>query len=115
MTSSRQRTAAQDWTAAKTYDVIGGLLAAKEKQREELGQSIPLCDFVAEYFELVYASQLLAQKRVGDFARAVQEHCNDREFGPRIYVFGVLCGLIVFDDDILGYDGEGKDERVGKV
>ena len=86
-------------------------MAAKEKQREELGQSIPLCDFVAEYFELVYASHLLAQKRVGDFARAVQEHCNDREFGPRIYVFGVLCGLIVFDDDILGCDGEEKDDN----
>lgn len=46
-------------------------MAAKEKQREESG-SAPLADFVADYFELVYASQLLAQKRVAEFARAVQ-------------------------------------------
>jgi len=69
------------------------------KQQEEVG-SAPLADFLASYFEGLHpGDRTEAQRQLGAFARALQEHWHHPAFGSRVYAFGLLAGLLVFEGD----------------
>lgn len=69
-------------------------------------------DFLHEYFHLVYCSDELSQRRLGNFVEAIQTYRNHPEFGPRILVFGILCGAIVYEDDEKGYGSSQSASRM---
>ena len=45
----------------------------------------------------------LSERRLGNFVEALQAFHTHPEFGPRILVFGILCGAIVYEDDEKGF------------
>lgn len=95
-----------EWSPEKVYDMIGRLIAAKEKQREEVAEEQSMGDFVSSFFEQVYVKKrgsgfdrTLAQKQLSEFAKAIQLHWAHPDLGPRIHLFGLLCGLLLFEGD----------------